>query len=209
MYKRQTPGNLINKSSYFVIKNDDFTISLTKTRNEALAGIATISMETNGGGLHKFETKEPRLKVDSIEIISSTDFQNRENTVDSVGINTFTDVINIPNHRYSSGELIRYGGGTVSDISGLTSGNDYYVVKIDDNNFRVSISTSLVDYVKMTLPGTGKHTFNYPPVSVTIDGTQGISTSNATASAVIRGEVGGIHVKTCLLYTSPSPRDCQ
>ena len=191
-----TPGNLINKSSYFVIKNDDFTLSLAKTRNEALAGITTLPMSTNGGGLHKFETKEPRLKVDKIEIISSTNFQNRENTVDSVGINTFTDVINIPNHKYSSGELIRYGGGTVSDISGLTSGNDYYVVKIDDNNFRVSISTSLVDYVEMTLPGTGKHTFNYPPVSVTIDGTQGISTSNATASAVIRGEVDGIHVKT-------------
>ena len=191
-----TPGNLINKSSYFVNKNDDFTISLTKTRNEALAGIATLPITNNGGGLHKFETKESRLKVDNIEIISSTDFQNRENTVDSVGINTFKDIINIPNHRYSSAELIRYGGGTVSDISGLTSGNDYYVVKIDDNNFRVSISTSLVDYVKMSLPGTGKHTFNYPPVSVNINGTQGISTSNATASAVIRGEVDVIHVKT-------------
>ena len=191
-----TPGNLVNKSSYFVIKNDDFTISLAKTRNEALTGITTISIETNGGGLHKFETKESRLKVDNIEIISSTDFQNRENTVDSVGINTFTDVINIPNHRYSSGELIRYGGATVANVSGLVEGNDYYVVKIDENNFRVSISTSLVDYVKMSLPGTGKHTFNYPPVSVTIDGTQGISTSNATASAVIRGEVDGVHVKT-------------
>ena len=191
-----TPGNLVNKSSYFVIKNDDFTLSLAKTRNEALAGITTLPIATNGGGLHKFETKESRLKVDSVEIISSTNFQNRENTVDSVGINTFTDVINIPNHRYSSGELIRYGGGTVSNISGLTVGNDYYVVKIDDNNFRVSISTSLVDYVEMTLPGTGVHSFNYPPVSVTIDGTQGISTSNATASAVIRGEVDGVHVKT-------------
>ena len=191
-----TPGNLVNKSSYFVIKNDDFTLSLAKTRNEALAGITTLPITTNGGGLHKFETKESRLKVDRVEIISSTDFQNRENTVDSVGINTFTDVITIPNHRYSSGELIRYGGGTVADISGLTVGNDYYVVKIDDNNFRVSISTSLVDYVEMTLPGTGVHSFNYPPVSVTIDGTQGISTSNATASAVIRGEVDGVHVKT-------------
>ena len=191
-----TPGNLVNKSSYFVIKNDDYTLSLAKTRNEALAGITTLPISTNGGGLHKFATKESRLKVDKIEIISSSDFQNRENTVDSVGINTFTDVINIPNHRYSSGELIRYGGATVTNVSGLVQGNDYYVVKIDDNNFRVSISTSLVDYVKMTLPGTGKHTFNYPPVSVTIDGTQGISTSNATASAVIRGEVDGIHVKT-------------
>ena len=42
-----TPGNLINKSSYFVNKNDDFTISLTKTRNEALAGIATLPITTN------------------------------------------------------------------------------------------------------------------------------------------------------------------
>ena len=191
-----TPGNLINKSSYFVIKNDDFTVSLAKTRNEALTGISTLPITTNGGGLHNFETKESRLTVDTVQIISSTDFHNRENTVDSVGINTFTDVINIPNHRYSSGEIIRYGGSTVTGASGITVDNDYYVVKIDDNNFRVSISTSLVDYVRITLPGDGKHTFNYPPIVVEIDGTQGISTADATASPIIRGSVDGIHVKT-------------
>ena len=191
-----TPGNLVNKSSYFVIKNGDFTISLAKTRNEALSGITTLPITTNGGGLHKFETKEQRLKVDSVEIISSTDFHNRENTVKSVGINTYTDVINIPNHRYSSGELIRYGGSTGTPVTGLTSGNDYYVVKIDDNNFRVSISTSLVDYVEISQQGSGLHSFNYPPITVEIDGTQGISTSNATAAATIRGKVDGVHVKT-------------
>ena len=103
------------KKHDFVIKNDDFTISLTKTRNEALAGIATITMETNGGGLHKFETKESRLKVDNIEIISSTDFQNRENTVDSVGINTFTDVINIPKFN-DTRSLIKFLKSTRNDL---------------------------------------------------------------------------------------------
>ena len=190
-----TPGNLINKSSYFVIKNDDYTISLAKTRNEALSGITTIPIITNGGGLHKFETKISRLKVDTIQIASSSEFYNRENTVQSVGINTFKDIINIPDHRYSSGELIRYGGSSGTGISGLTSGKDYYVVKIDDNNFRVSISTSLVDFVDLIQPGTGVHSFNYPPIRVDIVGAQGITTSNATATPVIRGGIDGVHVK--------------
>ena len=190
-----TPGNLINKSGYFVIKNDDYTISLAKTRNDALSGISTINITTNGGGLHNFETKVPRLKVDKVEIISSTNFHNRESTVDSVGINTFTSTFNIPNHRYSSGELIRYGGSDLTPVTGITAGNDYYVVKIDDHNFRVSISTSLIDYVDITQPGLGKHSFNYPPIVVTIDGAQGISTANATGSPIIRGEIDGVHVK--------------
>jgi len=190
-----TPGNLINKSGYFVIKNDDYTISLAKTRNDALSGISTINITTNGGGLHNFETKVPRLKVDKVEIISSTNFHNRESTVDSVGINTFTSTFNIPNHRYSSGELIRYGGSDLTPVTGITAGNDYYVVKIDDHNFRVSISTSLIDYVDITQPGLGKHSFNYPPIVVTIDGAQGISTANATGSPIIRGQIDGVHVK--------------
>jgi hypothetical protein len=190
-----TPGNLINKSGYFVIKNDDYTISLAKTRNDALSGISTINITSNGGGLHNFETKVSRLKVDKVEIISSTNFHNRENTVDTVGINTFTSTFNIPNHRYSSGETIRYGGSDLTDVTGITAGNDYYVVKIDDHNFRVSISTSLIDYVDITDPGLGKHSFNYPPIVVTIDGSQGISTANATASPIIRGVIDGVHVK--------------
>ena len=190
-----TPGNLINKSSYFIIKNDDYTVSLAKTRNEALSGITTIPISTNGGGLHKFETKISRLKVDAIQILSSTKFFNRENTVSSVGINTFKDIINIPNHRYSSGELIRYGGSDGTGISGISTGLDYYVVKIDDNNFRVSISTSLVDFVSLNQPGSGTHTFNYPPISVEVIGAQGITTSNATATPVIRGSIDGVHVK--------------
>ena len=190
-----TPGNLINKSGYFVIKNDDYTISLAKTRNDALSGISTINVTSNGGGLHNFETKVSRLKVDKVEIISSTNFHNRENTVDTVGINTFTSTFNIPNHRYSSGETIRYGGSDLTDVTGITAGNDYYVVKIDDHNFRVSISTSLIDYVDITNPGLGNHSFNYPPIVVTIDGSQGISTANATASPIIRGIIDGVHVK--------------
>ena len=191
-----TPGNLIDRSNYFVIKNDDYTISLAKTRNDALVGVTTLPITTNGGGLHKFETKLSRLTVDKIEILSATTFSNRENTMDAVGINTWTSVITAPNHHYSSGDIIRYGGSDQTGVTGLTSGNDYYVVKITDNSFRVSISTSLVDYVRITNEGSGTHSFNYPPISVTIDGAQGISTANATATPIVRGKVDNVHVKS-------------
>ena len=181
-----TPGNLVDKSTYSVIKNDDYSISLARTQNEALVGVATIPITSSGGGLHKFTTKESRLKVDKVNVISSTDFSTREVSVETA--NTYTDTITAFDHRYSRGEKIRFTGF----IGGLTSGDDYFVIPISENEFRVSISTSLTTHVDLTSFSGGS--FNYPPIVVEIKGQQGISTADATATPIVRGKIDGVHV---------------
>jgi hypothetical protein len=189
-----SPGTLINGASYFVIKNSDYTISLAETRQKALVGISTLDITSNGQGLHAFSTKERRLKVDKIFVIENGTFYNKENTTTPVGINTFTDTITINNHGYNSGEEIKYSSTGLA-VGGLSTSTKYYAIKVDNNQFRVSISTSLTNYVGLTSVGSGYHIFNYPPVLVTLDGPQGIATANATATPIVRGVIDAIHVK--------------
>ena len=184
-----TPGNLVNQSTYRVVKNDDYTISLARTQGEAVLGVGTIPLTSSGAGIHKFSTKIPRLKVDKVNVISSTDFFNREVTIQET--NEFIDVITAKNHRYSSGDKVRFTGS----VAGLTSGDDYYVIKVNEDQFRVSISTSLTSFVNLTT-SSGTGSFNYPPIVVEIKGQQGISTADATATPIVRGVVDGVNVVT-------------
>jgi len=183
-----TPGNLVSQSTYRVIKNDDYTISLAGKQSDAVLGIGTIPLSSSGAGIHKFSTKIPRLKVDKVNVISSTDFFNREVTIQET--NEYVDVITAKNHRYSSGDKVRFTGS----VAGLTSGDDYYVIKVNEDQFRVSISTSLTSFVNLTT-SSGTGSFNYPPIVVTLKGQQGISTADATATPIVRGVVDGINVK--------------
>ena len=46
----------------------------------------------------------------------------------------------------------------------------------------------------LTSSGVGTHTFNYPPIEISISGQQGITTANATASPIVRGIIDNVHV---------------
>jgi len=188
-----TPGKLVDSAPYFIIKKSDYQISLAETKNNALSGINTIDIISSGGGVQKLKTKNRRLKVDKVLIINNDTFANRENTVQPNKVNFYTDTINIPNHGYNSGEKLVYST-TDTVIGGLSTTSNYYAIKIDDDNFRVSISTSFTDYVDLTSSGVGTHTFNYPPIEISISGQQGITTANATASPIVRGIIDNVHV---------------
>ena len=188
-----TPGNLINQSSYFVSKIDDFEMHISETQVEALAGIGTIDLLSNGGGVHRFSTIDRRRKIDKILIDDAGDFKNRKNTTGAIGINTFTSIVTITNHNFLSGDIVRYSAD--NDIGGLTSNSDYFVIKIDSDNFRLSTKKDLSDIISLTSVGTGIHVFQDPPIEVTVIGQQGISTANAVATPIARGEVIGLHIE--------------
>ena len=189
-----TPGTLIDNASYFVVRLNEQEIHLSDSQDNALAGIGTIPLSGNGGGQHTFSTFNKRFKVDKILIENPGLFKNRYVTTQStVGINSFTNSVSITNHGFESGDLIKYTAETAT-INGLTSGNEYYVVKISDDEFRVSISTSLTDYVKFNTAGSGEHIFQDPPISILLEGRQGITTANATATPVLRGSVASVYV---------------
>ena len=187
-----TPGKLINDATYFVINNNDYEIQLADNELDALSGTGVIPISGSGGGLQSFSTTKQRKKVDKILVEQNGIFHNRLITT-VTGINTYTDTINIDNHGFESGEIVKYSQGA-GNIGGLTNEKEYFIIKLTDNSFRVSISTSLLDYVNLTSTGSGEQTFQDPPINVRIDGRQGITTSNATATPVIRGSIDAVHV---------------
>ena len=95
---------------------------ISDTQANALAGIGTINLTSNGGGIHKFTSKDRRQKVDKIIVTNDGLFKNRTNTTSIAGINTFTDIVNINGHGFLSGDLIKYSADDV--IGGLTSGTE-------------------------------------------------------------------------------------
>ena len=190
-----TPGTLVDTAPYFVVKINDHEMHISESKEKALAGIGTIDLTINGGGLQRFITKKRRQKLDKILVENSGYFKNREVRTLS-GINTFTDTINIKNHGFFDSEIIKYNAlGTInSAVGGLTKGSEYFVIKIDDDNFRLSNDKKLGSFISLTNDGLGTHVFQDPPIYVDISGRQGINTTNAAATPIIRGEVKDVHV---------------
>jgi len=187
-----TPGRLVDTAPYFVVKIDDFQLHISVSKTKALAGIGTIDLTTNGGGLQSFKSTSRRQKVDKVLVEDVGLFKNRE-VHTSTGINTFTDTIVIPSHGFSNSEIVKYTS-TDSAIGGLTNGDEYFIEKIDDNSFRLSDNKELLTFISLNDNGLGTHVFQDPPISVDINGRQGISTINATATPIIRGNITAVHV---------------
>tara|TARA_B100000579_G_scaffold424503_1_gene428992 strand:+ start:6280 stop:14463 length:8184 start_codon:yes stop_codon:yes gene_type:complete len=189
-----TPGNLVDSAPYFVIKLDDFNIHLAETEASALAGINSVPFITNGGGIQKFTTTDRRQIVDKVLVVNGGTVRNRSFTIPSSSINHHIDTINIPSHGFDSGEIVKYSAGVVA--GNLTNNTEYYVNKVDNDSLRLSTKKDLSDLVSISNSGAGSHTFQDPPISIEIDGRQGITTSAASASPIVRGKITGVHVQT-------------
>ena len=187
-----TPGTLVDTAPYFVVKIDDFQIHLSESKTKALAGIGTIPFTSNGGGLQRLKTTARRQKVDKVLVEDTGLFKNREiQTI--TGINTFTNTVNIPAHGFLDSEKVKYSSN-LSVVGGLTNNAEYFVDKIDDNNFRLCEVVGLATHVELKDNGLGTHVFQDPPISIDISGRQGITTTNATATPIIRGNIISVHV---------------
>ena len=187
-----TPGVLVDTAPYFVVKLDNFQFHISESKTKALAGIGTIDLTVNGGGQQSFKSISRRQKVDKVLVEDAGLFKNREvHTI--TGINTFTDTIEIPSHGFNNSEVVKYSS-TISAIGGLTNNNEYFVDRIDDNSFRLSNNKKLTSFISLNDNGLGEHVFQDPPISVDISGRQGISTINASATPIIRGNISAVHV---------------
>ena len=187
-----TPGTLIDGAPYYVVKLNDHEMHISESQSKALAGIGTLPISQNGGGMHQFRTARRRSKVDKVLVEDPGVFYNRE-VVTIDGVNTYTDSIVIKDHHFISGEVMKYSS-SIGAIGGLSNGAEYYCIRIDDDTFRLSNSNKLDTHINFTSVGTGVHTFQDPPIVVEITGRQGVSTYNATATPIIRGEVIAAHV---------------
>ena len=208
-------GGLSTSSTYFVAVQNSTTVKLHNTELDAFAGINTVNLTSFGVGNHRLVSTNLKKKITSIDIIDSgSGYKNRKISVPTSGINTYSNVVTAKNHRYSSGEILVYTTeGT--EVGGLNNSSSYYVTVVDENNFRLSevgtattagISTTSSffydtrQYIDLTSSGSGFHTFNYPPISVTISGIVGVSTRTeqnlfASVQPVVRGEIKSVFLE--------------
>jgi len=176
------------------------TIRIYKTKTDYVAGINTVGFTTeSNSGIQKFRISESKKTVTGIEVVNPGDgYTNRKLKVKPVGISTLDDSVNFKNHGFNNKDIVEYysEGGS---ISGLSSTTQYYVIKIDNDKFRLADAgigatiTSNYDrknYAKFSSVGSGYQVFKYPNISVQVnvrfrDGISGI----VSAYPVVRGSI--------------------
>ena len=199
---------LVNGGIYYPEIINTSSIKLFNTLSDFNSGINTIGFTTaNAGGIHKFRLLNGKRVLTEIRVEDGgSNYENRSLIVKPTGISTISDTVYFKNHGFKNGDLINYkiepgfGAETPTAISGLSTSNQYYILKIDDSNFRLSNaglsstspSSSNFDrnkYVKFESTGTGKQIFKYPEIQLNIEAEYSGTVGVITATPIIRGSV--------------------
>jgi len=176
---------LNNGTTYYAKYISDTTIQLYKSITDYQSGINTVGFTTIGtAGVQEFLT-EPKKSLSTIKVINGgTGYTNRKLIILPVGVSTTNNILYFPNHGFKDGEKVVYSNTGVtttsssSPISGISTLNQYYILKEDENNFRLAnagIGGTIVSnyerrkYISIGSTGIGYHIFNYPPISLTVD----------------------------------------
>lgn len=197
----------INTNSiYYVSIVDDYTVTLHKSFEDSAVGINTVSLEDYGSGRHAICSLNGKAILNNIQIVSPGEgYTNKKVACSPIGINTAIDVISIDNHGFETGEIVKYSFNQTS-ISGINTLDEYYVTKIDKNNFKLSlvgVGTTNKDfylktkqYVNLKTSGTGIHAFNYPNITVEVVGKVGLSSNiyKAQVEPVVRGSIISVNL---------------
>jgi len=195
---------LINNSSYFVEVLNNRAVKLFESKDDYTIGINTVGFTTsNKVGIHKFIPATPKTGIENIEVINGGNgYTNRKLIVNPSGISTNFDTVYFKNHNFNNGDLVEYNFETTK-ITGLSTDNQYYVLKIDDNYFRLSdagvgatITSNFEEkiYVDFSSQGEGYQYFKYPDIFVNLTFTPvgvGTTTQNQTVTLtpVVRGNI--------------------
>ena len=205
-----TTTTLLTGSSYYCKVINNSTIQLYRSSLDYNSGINTIGFTTvNTGGIHKFKTEYNKNTLKEIKIINpGSGYENRKLIINPIGISTANYSINFINHGFSDGDLITYDYETAA-ISGLSTSNQYYVLKLNEDSFRlcnagyagtISSYYNRQDYVKFESTGSGYQYFAYPKISLVVNytaigvGTVAQTVGIITATPIIRGQIIGAYL---------------
>ena len=209
-------GGMSTNAEYYVstfveegnAKQSFTKIKLYPTSRDALAGINTVELTSFGVGKQSLRSFDHKSVVAGVNVVSGGVYENKQRKVAAAtGISTSKNEITIKDHDYKDGEVIKYTAGD-KGIIGLTDGSEYYVLKVDDDKFKLANvgvgTTNGVDYfyqsgqyVGLSSIGTGTHTFNYPDITVTVSGNVGVAstgleTFQANVQPIIRGQITSV-----------------
>ena len=202
-------GRTLTKEGVYYTKYiSDKTIQLYESITDFNSGINTVGFTTIGtSGLHKFVTRSKNTLVEIKVLNEGYGYTNRKLRVIPSKISTIEHTVSFDNHGFENGELVTYTYES-TPISGLSSSNQYYVIKLDDNRFRLSNAgiggTSTVDYnkgkyIQFQSTGSGYQIFNYPEISLDISySSVGLGSTqfkgSIAATPIVRGEIEDIFV---------------
>ena len=189
---------LLDGGSYYAKVFNSNTIQLYGNQSDYKAGINTIGFTTTGNrGIHKFRTIDFKNVLVDIKVESEgSGYTNRNLIVKPEGISAQDSKVKFTNHGFKDGELVKYTSD--SPISGLSTTNQYYVLKLNDNEFKLAnagvggtITTEYErrDYVRFTSTGTGYQKFNYPDIQVDIGVSYATTSRTIVAKPLIKGSI--------------------
>lgn len=206
---------LVDNKNYFVKIDNNTTVQLFNTFDDYQSNANVISFGTTSlSGTHKFLTGTAKKTISEIKVIDGGTFTNRKLLVKPSGISTSQSLINFTNHGFSSGEIVEYasvvglGSTQPQNISGLTTTNQYYILKENNNSFRVCDAgvggTNITNYeqknfVKLSSTGTGFQQFKYPDIRASAEVTVvGLGTTtqiqSVTLTPVIKGSIKQVYL---------------
>jgi hypothetical protein len=198
--------------TYYVGTEDDYSVKLYATYQDSIKKINQIDLNLpNVLGTHYLISVQKKSTIGSINIVrAGTGYSNRKTVTLSQNINIFSNVVNIKNHGYQTGEKLVYST-TGSPIVGLATTSEYLAYKVNEDQFKLcEINNQSEDknfylrteqFVNFTETGSGNHIFNYPPISVKVIGSfknKNLSPSLLEAQIVpaFRGSITSVFVES-------------
>ncbi|MBD2198648.1 MULTISPECIES: DUF4347 domain-containing protein [Calothrix] len=170
----EEPDELVAGNEYYAIVIDANTIQLAYTLDAAAFGNAIDFAGSGSGANHLFNYYVQTQKNQQNDSRDTITF-NAANS-----INTSTDNIQLfesngttpKQHGFTTGQAVVYSSGSGTAPNQLTSGNQYYVIVVDDYNFQLATTpeaAALGQKIDFTGTGSGTaHTFNcYQQTSTT------------------------------------------
>lgn len=199
---------LKNGAIYYAKVINDKTIEIYNTFLDYSSGINTVGFTTIGNsGVQKFKT-EIKNTLTGIKIINGGNgYSNRKLRVKQSGISTSNFTINYNDHGFSDGDIVNYSYET-SSIAGLSTSNQYYILKIDSNSFRLcdaGIGATSIEnyerknYVKFSGIGSGYQIFSYPDIKISVNYSSiGIGSTEIkkaiNATPIVRGNISQVYL---------------
>lgn len=199
-----TNFSLPTNSAYFVGVTNNKAIKLYNNLSDQQSDTNIVGIYTGSVGTHKFSTLSSSKQVSYVKVINKGEgYTNRKLIVKPTGISTTQNSINFKNHGFNDGEIIEYDYESGS-ISGIATTNQYYVLKLDTNSFRLcdagvggttSSNYERKDYIELNSTGSGYQYFKYPDISVSIKyNTIGFGTTTQTledlvVTPVVKGSI--------------------
>ncbi len=204
-------GTLLDGSVYYIINVGAGTsFRIAKTEYDALEGTNFLKLRTNGGGLNQFISKNKKQCIDEVLIVENNhNFEYKKVSVPPEDINVYDDTIRSIDHGFETGEeIVVTVDGTY--LEGLEPNQRYYIVKVDNDTFKLSSTKNSINYVDiLSTDFATTYFFEYSPITLNIKGNlsvSGISTigSPAVLVPIIEGSVVGVEVQKGLAKPAKS-----